>query len=67
MIWSPNGALLAAGYRDGTLLIFDTKTGETLADLIGHTYWITQMTWSQDGSNLFTTSRDGTFRTWGIP
>jgi WD40 repeat protein len=51
--WSPDGRRLATGSEDHTIKIWDAETGEELLTLRGGDEgWITELSWSLDGSIL---------------
>jgi WD40 repeat protein/uncharacterized caspase-like protein len=60
----PAGTLLAAGTSDGSTLILDLESGETLARLDKHARSVKCLEWSPDGLRLATGSEDGTVRIW---
>lgn len=51
---SPRGAILAACYYEGQVTIADTRTGQLLRTLEGHTVGVDVVQFSEDGSLLFT-------------
>lgn len=65
---SPQGWLIAVGAQDpaGTVLVFDTDTGDRVAALAGHVGFVYDVAWSADGSLLYSTGQDGTLRAWGL-
>ena len=62
--WSPDGARLLSGGRDGTLLVWDAASGELLHTLTGHKDWIMSCAWSPDGARLLSGGYDRTLRVW---
>jgi WD40 repeat protein len=57
--WSPDGALIAAGTRNGMLCLFDAQSGEFLGELLVHGGVITAVQFTSDGGCLVTASEDG--------
>lgn len=64
---SPDGTVVAAGYQDGTVRLWDMDTGERLIVLEGHTGRVMSLDFSPDGTLLASGGSDGTVRLWGIP
>jgi WD40 repeat protein len=64
MALSPDGTRVACGGDDRVVPIWDTQTGEKLAECRGHTSKVLSITFREDGSRLLTTSHDGTARQW---
>lgn len=62
--FSPDGTLIATAGADSLAIIWDTKTGDILYKLEGHTEAVLSLTFSPDGTKLLTTSADGTARVW---
>ena len=62
--WSPDSTRLLTGGDDGTVRVWDARTGEPLHQLTGHTGWVCSVAWSPDGTRLLTGSDDGTVRIW---
>ncbi|TFA98360.1 hypothetical protein CCMA1212_009831 [Trichoderma ghanense] len=64
--FSPDGRLIAAGYRMGTITIWDWKRRTRLAALKGHSDSIKSLAFSPDGVWLASASADGTVKVWDI-
>ncbi|MGC8873562.1 MAG: WD40 repeat domain-containing protein [Chloroflexia bacterium] len=64
--FSPDASLLALGRIDGTVRLIDTATFRPVADLRGHTVWVSDLTFAADGRWLLTVSLDGALRLWGV-
>ena len=71
VVFSPDGRLLASGdlFVDGenTVHLWDTRTGQQLQVLKGHTMGAVNVAFSPDGRLLATGATDGTIRLWGVP
>jgi len=66
--WSPNGSLIASGsgFTTGTIRLSDATSGRLLGYLEGHTSWIGQLVFSNDGTWLYSASGDQTIRIWDM-
>ncbi|MFJ9642103.1 PQQ-binding-like beta-propeller repeat protein [Streptomyces sp. NPDC101206] len=62
--FSPDGRLLALGYRDGRATLWETTGGHDGASLAGHADAVFALAFSPDGRLLATGSRDATVRLW---
>jgi serine/threonine protein kinase len=62
--YSPDGARLATGSHDGTVKIWDARTGQELLTLKGHTAEVSSVAYSPDGARLASASGDGTAKVW---
>ena len=62
--FDPTGKLAAVGAEDGTGCVWETRTGEEVAPLRGHSKAIDAIRWSPDDTWLATASEDGTARVW---
>ena len=61
---SPDGKYLASGADDGTVIIWDAKSGQRLQTFKGHSYCVNSVCWSTDGKYLASGSNDGTVIIW---
>lgn len=50
--FSPAGKLLAAAGDSKVIVLFDTTSGEQVANLSGHSSWILSLAWSTTGEYL---------------
>ena len=62
--FSPDGKTLAGGGSDGTIHLWDAKTGEQQQNLTGHKDTVFSLTFSPDGRMLVSGSRNGTIHLW---
>ena len=62
--FNPDGTTLATGGTDGTVRLWDVKTGTETRVLTGHSRWVTSVAFSPDGSTLASGSWDKTVRLW---
>lgn len=60
------GNLLASGYRDGKIRLWDIDTGRLVACLEGHQREVQALTFQAGGTMLASGSRDGSVRLWDV-
>jgi len=66
--YNPKRKILAAGLgsNEGTIYLWDTKAGQQLRVLRGHTAKISSITFSPDGNYIASSSFDGSVRLWNM-
>ncbi|KAG1853799.1 WD40-repeat-containing domain protein [Suillus tomentosus] len=77
VVYSPDMSMIATGGHDGprtiralpgaiecSIKIWNTKTGELVATLKGHTSIVSCLAWTKDGKTLISGSSDNSIRTW---
>lgn len=65
-VFSPDGATLASGQNDGSVLLWDVSSRKEIAVLEGHTNRVRSLAYSPDGNSLATESDDRTVRLWDV-
>ena len=64
LVFSPDGAILVNGTRNGTILVWDVATGDQITALDGHTQEVETLKFSPDAETLVSTAMDGTIFLW---
>ena len=64
LAWSPNGKHLAIAGSNGTVQIWDMKTGNTLLTYRGHSVPVLSLAWSPNGENIASAGPDQLIRIW---
>uniref|UniRef100_A0A7S2QU83 NACHT domain-containing protein n=1 Tax=Chlamydomonas chlamydogama TaxID=225041 RepID=A0A7S2QU83_9CHLO len=64
--FSPTGNLVASSSYDGSVRLWDPRTGQQVTALIGHMGEVTDVVISPDGMKVVTVGRDYTARYWDI-
>jgi len=62
--YAPDGERLAGGSADGSVRIWDVRTGRLSTTLSAHTDMVAALAWSPDGRFLASASLDGSVRGW---
>ncbi|MBU0639785.1 MAG: protein kinase [Planctomycetes bacterium] len=65
--FSPDGRWLASGSREGTISLWDTKTGAERSLGRVHSGWVCSVAFSPDGQRLASGSHDGAVRVSDVP
>ncbi len=66
--FSPDSSLLVtgAGYAEGTIRLWDARTGELRGRLEGHRGWTSEFAFLDGGRTLVSVSADQTIRFWNV-
>jgi len=63
---SPSGKMIAAGFSNGKIQLFDVETGKEICALVGHQQYLTTLAFSSDEQTLASGCFDGTLRLWDV-
>ncbi|EPQ30005.1 uncharacterized protein PFL1_02678 [Pseudozyma flocculosa PF-1] len=63
---NPNGSVIASGSPEQHVKVWDPRSGQKCAELVGHTDSIRSVLVSQDGRHLLSGSSDSTVRLWSL-
>jgi WD40 repeat protein len=66
MALSPNGEIVAGGYNDGKVRLWDVETRKVIAIWTEHTRVVWELCWSAGGEQVASGSWDGTARVWDV-
>ena len=58
--------MLVSGSADRTVRLWRVADGALLHTLSGHTFHLVDVTFSPDGTLIYSASLDGTVRVWGL-
>ena len=64
LTFSPDGSIIVSGNRDGIVRLRDSTSGKIISKHAGHSSWISELVFSEDGTTLATSGADGTILVW---
>jgi WD40 repeat protein len=64
--FSPVSAVIAAGAKDGSVVLLNPKNGKVISVFRGHTASITDLAFSSNGKSLASVGEDKLFITWNL-
>src|SRR5262249_57552613 len=64
--FSPDGKVLAVGYQERVIRLWDVATGQERQCLRGHESWVGHVAFSADGRVLASGGEDRTIRLWDV-
>ncbi|KAK2735960.1 hypothetical protein FQN57_001033 [Myotisia sp. PD_48] len=64
--FSPKGKFLAVAGDFRVIALYETASGEQVANLTGHSAWITTLAWNSTDEYLLSGSFDGKVKVWSI-
>src|SRR5712692_9307414 len=62
--WSPDGQFIASGSWDGTVQVWDARSGALHTLYLGHSDVVSALAWSPDGQYIASGSWDHTVQVW---
>jgi general transcriptional corepressor TUP1 len=63
---SPDGCLIAVGYSDNIVRLWDLRTRQPVERLVGHIVRVSSVAFTPDGKGLVSGSVDGTLKHWTL-
>ena len=64
--FSPDGAVIASGSRNQSVMLWDVESGRRMRHLQGHTGAVRSVAFSPDGTTLASGSEDGAVALWDV-
>ena len=63
---SPDGNYVATANKEGTVMVFDIRTGQKILTTEGHTGWVRAVAFSPDGTQLYSGAEDKVVKIWPL-
>jgi general transcriptional corepressor TUP1 len=63
---SPNFHLVAAGYEDAIVRLWEIRTGQLVDSLVGHNDSVVSVAFTPDGNGLISGGADGMVKSWNL-
>lgn len=64
--WSSDNLRVVTGSKDGTVVLWNAKTGQKLSELKGHDEWVRDVAFDTRDDKLISAGEDGTARVWDL-
>lgn len=64
--FSSDGSVLASGSMDGTIRLWNARTGAAMKTLVGHANGVSAVTFDRKGRGLVSGSLDGAVHVWDL-
>ncbi|XBW36294.1 hypothetical protein QEN19_001883 [Hanseniaspora menglaensis] len=65
-IYNPQTQLIAVGYTDGKIILFDEMTGEEMMSFVGHSAGVSLLKFNLEGTILFSGGLDSKIISWDV-
>ncbi len=66
-VFTPDSRIFGTASYDGTLKLWDTRTGKAIRTLAGHQNLVMSLGVSPDGNTMATGANDNTIKLWDVP
>ena len=63
-VWSADGAYAASGGQDGTLIVWNSASGELLRQIAAHDGVIHHVAFTENGDGVWSAAEDGKIHLW---